>query len=69
MTVDVTFFEDACYFFSTGPSFQGENHSYLKEKVSDIIINGVSQKIDLDNKLITTYAKIIIIIIVRFPEF
>jgi hypothetical protein len=56
VTMDITFFEDACYFSSTDPSFRGDNHSYLEEKVSEIIINGVSQKIDLD-KLITTYAK------------
>lgn len=42
MTMDVTFFEDACYFSTIDPSLQGENHSYLEEKFNEIVINGVS---------------------------
>lgn len=34
--MDITFYEDACYFAPTNPSLQEEKHTFLEEKSCEI---------------------------------
>lgn len=47
VTIDVTFYEDACYFSPTNTSLQGENHSYFEEMFSDE--NSIGEEEDVDH--------------------
>ncbi|PRQ47582.1 putative RNA-directed DNA polymerase [Rosa chinensis] len=45
VTMDVTFYEDACYFSPINPSLQGEKHTFLEEKSCGIEIQPIEANV------------------------